>query len=464
MGERRRVRLCVRNARRKAAVCIALVSAWALTGCCALRGYSTPKGVECWQDTSPPKLSLAEKAQGYQTRLEELHQREDGVIRYRFDTPRAPYGNLPDGSFFLGIYLSSQALRFAATGDESARQQILLSLRAMKLYAEVSGKPGLLARYLAPVKPDDDDRWLQSKIHPEYFWRSDVSKDQYAGCVHGLGVTYAVVADPEVRAAIAPIATAIADHLVEHDLRIVDWDGEPTTFSSLRGRAWGYPLGVNALIALAAAKVAAVASDDPKYAKFYDSLVNDGYPELSSSAHISFFGAAYRVNDNMAYLAWYPLLLLERNGSIRRKLQAGARKTWSAVSEDQNAFFSFVHAATVGTELDELGDGEKPEDEGRQLGKKSLAKFPDRKVAWPVDLTRERFDFPRAFLKGKSCLPRSTRPIPLYLRYRGSSMWVSDPYALVGRLTRKGDREYAGIDYLVAYWIGRFHGFVSADE
>lgn len=93
----------------------------------------------------------------------------EGLIRYRRwlkgDEEKPGYGNLADGSFFLGIHLGSQALRFATTGDPKAREQILLSLRAMKLYAEVPGKRGLLARYFYPARPNDD-RWLQSPTHP----------------------------------------------------------------------------------------------------------------------------------------------------------------------------------------------------------------------------------------------------------------------------------------------------------
>jgi hypothetical protein len=43
-------------------------------------------------------------------------------------------------------------------------------------------------------------------------------------------------------------------------------------------------------------------------------------------------------------------------------------------------------------------------------------------------------------------------------------MWVSDPYRLVNDLNDRGENEYAGIDYLQAYWLGRYYGFVGAKD
>jgi hypothetical protein len=34
----------------------------------------------------------------------------------------------------------------------------------------------------------------------------------------------------------------------------------------------------------------------------------------------------------------------------------------------------------------------------------------------------------------------------------------------VGRLGARGESEFAGIDYLLAYWIGRYHGLVAPEE
>jgi hypothetical protein len=439
-----------------------------VAGCRQFQGYRTPDGIERWQDTSPPQLSLREKARAYQGRVETRHLTPEGMVRYKRIEAQTEaeygYGDLADGPFFQGMYLASQSLRYAATGNSEARRQLLRSLDGMELLAEVSGKRGLLARYVSTVKPPRGERWLASSTRPGLFWRSDASKDQYAGFVHGLGVTLAVVSEPEIRARVAALAAAIADHVIEHDLEIVDWDGDRTTYGDLRGRQFGLPIGVNALIALAIAEAAAVANDAPRYRDFYERLVREGYADTAYWAHVSLLGIGKRTNDNMAYLALYPLLLLEEDAAVARVLRRGAARSWKHVGEDRNALFAFIHAA-VGVDprdASDAADGVRAE--ARARGRASLFEFPDEKIAWPVDLTRDGFDFPQRFLKGKHGRPRAKSAVPPYLRVRSSSLWASDPFRLVGRFEQRGDIEYVGIDYLVAYWMGRHHGFIAPEE
>lgn len=442
-------------------IAVALALALALaTGCARLRPYRTPPDANVWQDTSPPRLSLAEKAHAYQSRLEARHQLPDGMIRYRFDPVREAAleqrGDYADGCFFAGIYLASQALRYADTGDAEARRQLDRALEGARLFAELSGERGLLVRYFSPSPRPEDPVWRPSPTRPGYYFRSDVSKDQYAGYVHGLGVALAVVPDPEIREQLAALAAAVADHMIENDLRIVDWDGERTTYGDLRGRIYGLPIGINALIVLAIAKTAAVATGEPRYADFYARLVDEGYADRAYWAHVSAPGQTKRVNDNMGYLALYPLLLLEEDPEIAETLRRSGRRTWRHVQGEHNAFFAFVQAAVVESSLDGR--------DARAEGLAALADFPDRKTRYPVDLTREDFDFPRSFWNDSKGRPRSKRPIPLHLRPRGSSLWVSDPYRMVSGLGRVGDMEFSGIDYLSAYWIGRYHGFVGPTQ
>jgi hypothetical protein len=450
------------------AACVALAP-----GCCLLGGHRTPEGVEKWQDTTPPSLSLARKAERYQERIDVRFQTPEGVLRYRRPTSgveERSYGDLADGCFHTGIYLASQALRFAATKEPRARVEALRSLKGLGLLMEVTGKRGLLARHISPAGTIGEESWLPSRTRPGYVWRSDVSKDQYAGFIHGLGVALALMGDdPEVRVEVARLSAAAADHLIENDMGIVDVTGLRTTHGDLSGRIAFVPIGVNALISLAIARVAAASTGEPRHEAFHRRLVEEGYADIAYWAYFSVLGVGNRVNDNMGYLALYPLLLLENDPVVLEKLRESEWRTWGHVSEDRNAFFSFVHAALVGDAPEPGGSPAEsaprlPSEEGIRAGLESLREFPEEKVEWPVDLTRPGFDFPRAFLNSRACAPRTTRGVPLYLRARTSSFWASDPYRLVARLGRRGEVENAGMDYLLAYWMGRYHGFVSPEE
>jgi hypothetical protein len=459
------------------------------TGCCALQGYTTPPDISRWQDPAPPRLSLAAKATAYQERLESRHLTPEGLVHYALEFWRptvGSYGNLADGPFHTGIYLASQAQRLAATGAPEARVQVLRALGGLRALLEVTGKRGLLARYFSLAKdlPGDGEetappgtehgpralrveggRWFLSAAKPGYAFRADASKDQYAGFVHGLGTALAVAGDdPEIRRQVAELASAAADHLLANDLRIVDVGGSRTTHGNLSGRIAFVPIGVNALIALSIIKVAAVSTGDARYEEFYRRLIGNGYAYIAYWAHFSILGVGNRVNDNMAYLALHPLFLLEEDRTVLQPLWEGERRTWEAVRDDRNAFFAFAHAA-MARKARLLGLEGASDDDGASLrGREALVEFPDEKVAWPVDLTREGFGFPRAFLNTRKCAPRTTSGVPLYLRPRASSFWASDPFRLVGNLKNRGDEEYAGADYLLAYWMARRDHEVKPEE
>ena len=435
-----------------------------LSGCCQLARWETPADIVEWQSLDPPTKSLAEKAALYQSRLEAHHQTPEGLIRYRrvvVDTDDPSYGDLGDGCFHTGIYLASQALRLAATGDPAARDQVIRTLGALEILMAVTGKRGLLARHFTPHGTVMEE-WPRSRTLPRYDWKPDVSKDQYAGFVHGLGVAFALVDDPALRGKVAALAAAAADHLMENDLRIVDADGRPTTYGNLSGRFAGvFPMGINALIVLSISKLAAVSAGAEPYTGFYSRLTGRGYASVAHWAYMAPLGINNGVNENMGYLALYPLLLLEKDPRILERLKDGERRTWYHVREERNAFFAFVHAGAV--EGGAGGDARSAAEAAR-AGRDALREFPESKIELPVDLTRPGFDYPRAFLNSRKCLPRTTSALPLYLRPRSSSMWASDPYRLAGSLTRRGERENAGMDYLLAYWMGRYHGFIAPED
>jgi hypothetical protein len=417
-------------------------------GCARLAPYRTPEGVIHWQDPTPPALSLRAKADLYQTRIADLHQMPDGVIRYRVtrEQARQDYGDLPDGPFFAGLYLASQALRLAAGGEPAARAEVLRTLDGMALLMEVTGRPGLLARWVARTPPAKTrSPWLPSPTRTGYFFRADVSKDQVAGYACGLGVAYALLQDPEIRARVEALARPLAEHLRENDLRIVDVSGERTTHGDLRARIAGFPVGVNALISLSVAK----AAGDEAFSRALD---EDGYLRAARTAHWRPPGYAKRVNDNMAYVSLLPLLMLEADPERGAALREAEARLWDGVRGERNAFFAGVHALASGDEA------------ARAEVRAGLLEFPERKRELPVDLTRPGFDFEQRFWNNTKGLPRAKQPVPLYLRPAGSNLWVSDPYALVGSLKDTGQTEYSGVDYLLAYWLARAGGWVTAEE
>ena len=434
-----------------------------LSGCCWLTTHTTPEGITRWQSTNPPTATLAAKADRYQRDLEARFQTPAGLVDYRRVAFRSSavsrWGSAPTAA---SIPVSTSPARLCVMRPRGVRRRGPRScelLDGLDLLHDVTGKRGLLARaarHRLPDRPSErpDVEILPSSSRPGWTYRGDVSKDQYAGAVLGLGVTLALVEDPEVRRRVAALAAALADQLIDGDMRIVDTDGNVTTHGDLRARVWGLPIGVNALISLAIGRVAMTATGEDRHRRLWERLVEEGYPDAAYWAHFELFGVGHRVNDHMGYLSIYLLFLLTPTPSAREALRDSERRSWSHVGADRNAFFALVHATFV----EESGESAATQ------AVEALREFPERKIPLPVDLTRPGFNFPRTFLNSRKCLPRTTEGLPLHLRPVSSSYWAADPFALVGRLTANGSSEYAGMDYLLAYWMARFHGYVNPDD
>jgi hypothetical protein len=220
---------------------------------------------------------------------------------------------------------------------------------------------------------------------------------------------------------------------------------------------------VNSLISLAIARVSADGSEDGRYAGFYRRLVAEGYVEATHWAHFDPMRFGRRTNEHMAYLALYALLLLTHDPATLERLGSGEQRTWNHVRGEHNAFFAFVHA------MRGVKTGDGPGRSGEVMeaaaeGREALFEFPDDKIEWPVDLTREGFDVPRSWLNTNKGFPRSRVAIPLHLRPRTSSFWGGNPYQMAGCLSPGGRVESAGVDFLLAYWMGRYHGFLKPGD
>jgi hypothetical protein len=55
-------------------------------------------------------------------------------------------------------------------------------------------------------------------------------------------------------------------------------------------------------------------------------------------------------------------------------------------------------------------------------------------------------------------------PVPIYQRPLSTYEWKRNPYRVSGNHHRKGEKSYSGIDFLEAYWLGRYHKLISPND
>jgi hypothetical protein len=417
-----------------------------------------------WQ----PKLALHEKAERFERDFKAHNRTPEGLVDY--DPPKAGrkpgeprYGNHSDGPFHTGISLATFSFKYAATHERAALADVSKALEGLEMLEKVTGKPGLLARYFSrdppPFDPDRFDHGNGFRAAPplqDYVWRNDVSKDQYAGVSFGLGACLAHVDDRAIRARAAGLARRIATTLARDGETIVDANGKPTTYGSLRVSYGPVRIALNAAVVLGLAKEAAA---DGMGDGYYRELLERGY--ASAVAHgwfnASFFTIRNHVNDNLAFLALYPLVALEHDPALLDEYQRGLEGEWDDVARELNPFFNFAYVACGGQRREAaLTDGVA-----------SMRLFPDEKRALPVDWTRPAFeglDLGRRFFNSRRGVPRAAKPLPVNMRPVGDMLWVQDPDILYGNEGERDDRWQSPLDYLEAYWLGRASGLIGAAD
>jgi hypothetical protein len=346
------------------------------------------------------------------------------------------------------------------THDPQDRAEARSIVDALHLLCNVSGQPGLLARAAWPKdRPKADDGGWHESPDGLHLWRDDVSSDQMTGVYYGFFVAHELAATDEDKARIAADVAALTDHLIEHEWRIVDVDGETTQW----GRYWPEYVRtiepMNAMLLLQHLKVAAHITGEARFTDAYQRLGNDeGYFDLAVKARRSI--APRRINhsdDVLIFLGYYPLLSIEQDPAIRTKYIESLRRTWNGngehpgVAPEANPFFAFIGRKFLGEEVDV------------EPAVNTLRWFP-LDMKWNRDTIADyehQFGFTFDPLP-QSPQPEEGAPVPIDRRGRDWSTLVQNPYRS-GIRTLDQPVEFNGHDYLAAYWLGRYTGFLEAE-
>jgi hypothetical protein len=381
---------------------------------------------------APPEVEgeLAWKARRFDRAMQERHVRDGGLAVGGVPIPYQPGADENDenSAYLTGAYLAALSFRYAATKEQSARDEALGCFRAIRKLVAVTGQKGLLARWyetaLAP-SPDENNGWLKDAWHQsgEYRWLGNVSTDQYCGALFGLGVYYRLAAPEEVRPEVASLVGDMVGRILDAGMVITDVDGKPTTWSNMSPKGLQEPM--YALMGLGFLRVAADVTGDERFAREYDRLLNqEDY--AARAKPVNRWQSEWNFSDDvMAWEMLYHLLLLEKRPAERAKLASAADGVWGLVKGQKRALFDIVRSVT--TDDKAIGDG----------------------------AVHQLFLMPADKLEVQGRV-RASQAVDLDLRPISWFEWVDSPYRSVQGV------EWAGVDYLVAYWMARYHGLAGA--
>jgi len=438
---------------------------------------ATASGVSAIQ---PRPMTLARKFSHYYRICLARHIRTPGfigtcVLASPGDTLHWRYDDSDNDGLHTGRYLAMQSFRYAVTKNPEAKRQAKMAFEALLKLQTITQTPGFFARSIVPVgwkkmhdpnrtftarewavrrveNPRDkrvEKRWRLSK-DGKYLWKGDTSSDEMTGHMFGYLFYYDLVADQREKKRVRDLVCRIMDYIVENGFVLKDIDGTHTKWAvwspqKLNGDPdWAAERGINSLEMLSYLKLAYHVSGNKKYEKIYRNLIEKhGYAE--NARHAKTYNPSWRthIDDGLLPLVYPVLFLYETDPKLRQIYQESLDWWYKSVHEDQMPLVDFVYAFCTG----------KP----YQLDKTifSLKDAPLDLIQWRIDNSKRedvRLVHSQDFesFQTDRLLPPSERG------------WDHDPWS-----PAMGDGGYSEKDgnwWMLAYWMGRYYGFIQAPE
>ncbi len=346
------------------------------------------------------------------------------------------------------------SLAFATTGMEKYKESAKESMHAMIMLQNASGIPGLVARSMLPIefRNEKSEQWRETP-DGKYIWKSDTSSDEIDGHFFAFYAYWEHIAkyDPTEAELIKKQASTIMNYIVDNNYQLIDWDGERT-----RWGFWNPELlndnpehylesGLNSAQILSFLKVTYYITGDKKFKEHYDHLITQHGYLANVLLEKKVFPDANNHSDNqLGFCALYPLLQLEYDPKARNALQRTVRRHYRTLARDGSAFFYFA-AATIDPDfVDILG------------GVENLRQIPTDRRQWKM-INSNRKDIILSPYKSRFGRPQLLTVLPA--DERNWSKWNGNPYYPDGG--KSGTYEDDGASWLLAYWMGRYHGFIS---
>jgi len=352
------------------------------------------------------------------------------------------YTRCGDSAIWTGHYLAAQAYRWNVTRDERARENIMAALNGIRKLLDVTGAE-VLARCVVPVdSPYAADLTSEESRHGihvglvdgiPHFWVGNTSRDQYLGVFFGLTAAWQMVDDQLVHDWVSMLATRILNSLLASNWNIYMPGGETSTTFLHR------PDQQLALLKLGRrCNPARFQSAYQVRANTFATSVMAPIAVEIRDPHNSYF------KFNLSHIAFYNLLTSGDNWWIRTQYHAAFRLLRNATWQHDNAFFDIIETAIQGN------------DQGRDARiRRLMDEYLDRprRDVW-TDL---RPIYPSC--EGDD--NRGCEIVPVAQRVPTDFLWQRSPFQLWGGLY--GTIESAAIDYILPYWMARFHGVIAPD-
>jgi hypothetical protein len=477
---------------------------------------------EQWVDIGDGSASMHDRARLYNMWLRRRLLAAGGVADSNFadtnyDTV-VSYHGIGDSAIWTGTYLAAEALRALTTGSPDAEQNVNTLVETLHLWWDISGDTAYLARHAYRVGSNPAiDHSYDPAARRDHFdvlydgelwnWKGHISRDQYQGVMLGFSLAYEATSDPAIRELIRQDVVELveqlmevqtvdvyvdslgfhvplemrycvftddetADGLPELDLDTNNYDNSEMygfqefhpnpaeMFSSIPGLSWlpDIPRAGSAIMLASFFKVALqVTENQADYAArrqaiadHYDAHIDgwidkmEYWGDVQPSCGDSYYG------NNIAFEPMYNLARLESDPDLAQRIRINVlrAKMWDYVGEHKNVWFAYIYAANQdpSSEVQDVVEAHNTQ----------LAMFS------PAPRVHVARDNSAAYSESTECPGNATEAIDVDTRCLSDFIWQRHPWKLVDGGNPL--RLYPGVDYMAAYWLGRYHGFLTDDH
>ncbi len=420
--------------------------------------------------------SLEQKMLEIDDMLQKYHLRNGFVTEINLPEPgdlasaQLQSSNDNDG-LWTSIYVAAEAFRYGATHDPAAKQNARRALEALMFLERVSTVPGFVARSAVPI--DEDPRphggeWYRS-ADGKWWWKADTSSDEVVGHYFAYQIYYDVAADAREKEEIRGYVERITDNILDHGLYYVGPPGRPTTWGVWAPEGLNHDLrrigdrGLNSLEILSHLKVAEHIVGKPRYTEKINELVRDhGY--ATNTVQQKRIWPAWLVNhsdDELAFLSYYPLLILERDPHLRKVYLASLRRSWQIERPEKSPLFNLIYGAALQAShwTNPLRRPDQPYvdpvDYDQEVCLEWFRDVPSDTISWTVSNAHRR----DVTIVGNNRARRARGDTVLPVSERRVMRWNGDPYTLDGGNGGRDRDDGAAI--LLPYWMGRYHLLIN---
>ena len=466
---------------------------------------ATAAGVSC---IAHEPMTLARKAAFYEDEIEKHHRRtrfgyvNPATLSVPGDKSTARPRYSDNDGFNTGLYLGAMSFAYAVTGDDKHRQYAHDSFRALAFLSEVTqggqygGPEGLIARNVVPTTEPDpgklydrdydinrnkrDKLWkIMERRVPvdktgEWYWKCDASSDELDGHFFGSAIYFDRVCETEEeKDAVRIVVRRIVDHIIAHDYSLVDYDGKPTRWARFspgdlnQDPAWHAERGLNSYSMLTYLAIAHHILGDAKYREEYLRLAFDqGYGMNGMTQPKDVPGPndpCHQPDDNMSFMNYYHLIRYETDPKMLSMYQYAIRRHWQFERLERNALTNFIYGACA---VDKTYSDQwrtidlSPPMECYEDAIDTLQRYPLDLIEWPMS-NAHRIDMIPHGHHGEGP-PETGSDVHGYafpVDERQEIYWDWNYW----KLSYGGDGTTLrpGFHYLLAYYMGRFHGFID---